>query len=223
MNYNVDNIYIEGNIGSGKTTFLDFLKSQENNPFNIIYEPVDEWTSIKDDSGKNLLEHFYEDQNKWSFAFQINSFISRVNRIDTVTKEHNSNINIIERSVYTDKECFAKNCFETGKMTAIEYNIYCRWHQLLCDNFSIKPRAFIYLRTDPNVSHERIIKRNRGGEDGIPIEYLTLLHNLHDNWLINEKENGIPVLIIDITENIYETEESKKEIILRINNFIESL
>ena len=41
-------IYIEGNIGTGKTTFLNFLKTiytDEKHAF--IYEPVDQWTALK--------------------------------------------------------------------------------------------------------------------------------------------------------------------------------
>ena len=52
---------IEGNIGSGKSTILKFLK--ENNTTNdIIFlkEPVDKWENIKDVEGTTILEHFYK-------------------------------------------------------------------------------------------------------------------------------------------------------------------
>ena len=212
------NLYVEGNIGTGKTTFLSFLK--ENIPnINIIYEPVDEWIEVKDSSGKNLLEHFYENQNKWSFAFQMNSFISRVNRIDSQKKQECS-ANIIERSVFTDKYCFAKNCHASGKMNDIEYDIYCRWHEWLCNNFDVKPTGFIYLKTDPINSYDRIKKRSRDGEEEIPLEYLTLLHNLHETWMETEKNNGVPVLIIDMTKNYNEDAEFKNELIQRVSAFI---
>ena len=217
------NIYIEGNIGTGKTTFLAFL---ENNyidiPLNIIYEPVDQWQAIKDKDGKNLLEHFYGDQDKWSFAFQMNSFISRVKKVEDVSREHPDRINIIERSVFTDRNCFAKNCYETGKLNEIEYLIYCRWHDWLCGEFNVKPMAFIYLKTEPEVSHQRIAKRERSGEASIPIDYLKLLHNLHEDWLADEA-NNVPVLTIDITENFYESEEKKQAILAKIKAFIEEL
>ena len=50
-------ISIEGNIGSGKSTFLQHLKTH-NKSDNVIFvdEPVAEWLKIKDSSNKNILE-----------------------------------------------------------------------------------------------------------------------------------------------------------------------
>ena len=47
---------IEGNIGSGKTTLINKLKS--NNDYEVIEEPVSTWLSIKGDNDKNLLGLF---------------------------------------------------------------------------------------------------------------------------------------------------------------------
>ena len=177
---------------------------------------VDEWVKIKDEH-KNILEYFYEDQKKWAFPFQMNTFISRVNRIEEIKKNNPQNINIIERSVYTDKNCFASNCYEMGNMTKIEYEIYNNWHTWLCNSFSIKPSAFIYLYTDPEVSSKRIEKRNRSGEETIPLDYLKKLHNLHEIWMKNEVENKIPVLYINCTDDLY---ENKEQLINKINMFL---
>ena len=55
-------IYIEGNIGTGKTTFLNllekYLKRFENINYDarIVLEPVDEWMETKDSDGQNILE-----------------------------------------------------------------------------------------------------------------------------------------------------------------------
>ena len=114
-------IYIEGNIGSGKTTFCRLLAEHyKKRDKQILLEPVDEWMTLKDEDGTNLLERFYGDQEKWSFAFQMNSFISRVKKIQDADK---GKILFVERSVYTDKHCFAENCYESGKMNKIEYDI----------------------------------------------------------------------------------------------------
>jgi dephospho-CoA kinase len=49
-------ISIEGNIGSGKSTFLSYLKSN-NNKYVFVKEPVDEWESVCDtESGKSIIE-----------------------------------------------------------------------------------------------------------------------------------------------------------------------
>ena len=58
-------IYVEGNIGTGKTTFLSFLKKNIEHS-EVVYEPVDEWLSLTDSDGDNILQKFYENQHRWS-------------------------------------------------------------------------------------------------------------------------------------------------------------
>ena len=135
-------IYIEGNIGTGKTTFLHFLKEIFPND-TVVFEPVDQWTSLKDTDGENILEKFYKDQNRWSFTFQMNSFISR---LQTIQGEKKESVKFIERSVFTDKICFAKNCYDNKKMTKLEYDIYDHWHQWLCKEFNITKKNISILR-----------------------------------------------------------------------------
>ena len=73
---------IEGNIGSGKSTFIDILK-KENKLQNVIYleEPVEVWETIKDKSEETILEKFYKNQNKYSFSFQMMAYISRLSEL----------------------------------------------------------------------------------------------------------------------------------------------
>ena len=56
-------IYIEGNIGAGKSTFvknlnkyLETFKKQNVDP-RLIQEPVNEWLETKESDGKNILEN----------------------------------------------------------------------------------------------------------------------------------------------------------------------
>jgi deoxyadenosine/deoxycytidine kinase len=65
-------ISIEGNIGTGKSTFLDNLKKvQEENIVVVIKEPLDQWLKITDKDGNSILNNFYQDPHKFSFSFQI--------------------------------------------------------------------------------------------------------------------------------------------------------
>ena len=207
-------IYVEGNIGSGKTTFCNLLSKFFNSDSNIILEPVNEWLSIVDENNVSILDNFYKDQQKWAFAFQLNSFISRINKIDN---NKNTKINFIERSVFTDKYCFALNCYQTGKMNKMEYDIYCKWHDWLVDKFNVRPDAYIYLRTTPEKSFERMKKRSRGEEAEVPLNYLMLLHNKHEEWMEIERNNNMKVLTIDVTDD-FDNEKVMRHIITRINN-----
>lgn len=63
-------IVVEGNIGSGKTTFLKiFAKncaSMRHKPL-IVPEPIDLWRDV---GGANIFQLLADDPKRWSFAFQ---------------------------------------------------------------------------------------------------------------------------------------------------------
>ena len=200
-------IFIEGNVGSGKSTFLKLL---ENEGYKIILEPVDEWSAIKNSNGKNLIEEFYGNQERYAYTFQSVAFRTRVKNL----KDYNGEL--IERSVFTDKNVFAKTCYENGKMNDIEWTDYCSWFDWLCESFNIKPSGFIYLRADPKISYERIKKRSRPGEETIPFEYLEELHNKHEKWLMDESN----VLVLDVNKEFESDPEIFKDMIEKIKNFV---
>lgn len=214
-------IYIEGNIGTGKSTFCRLLQqlfSSKAKPikYKIIQEPVDDWMKIKDKHGVNLLERFYEDQEKYSFAFQMNSYISRANKI-VETRNNNPDLDVlfVERSVFTDKLVFADNCYESGKMNDIEYEIYNTWHHTLVNYFNLNPFGYIYLKTTPEISHSRINKRLRQGESGIPIEYLQSLNDRHDSWLSKEEN----LLELDVSTDFTDDDTMNKFIDIILQKF----
>jgi len=187
----VKKIIIEGNIGSGKTTFVNYI-SKNFKDATVNYEPVEKWQSYKDEQDINLLNNFYNDQQRWGYTFQNMAFMTRVKDL---IKPCDTKYKFIERSIYTDRNCFALNCYETGKINKMEWEIYTDWFNWLSDSFDVKPDGYIYLRVKPDICLERINKRNRQEESGIPIEYLENIHIKHDDWLLNEKK--IPVLVLD--------------------------
>ena len=175
-------ISIEGNIGSGKSTILELLKTrfEGNKSVAFLSEPVDVWREIKDEMGVDLLTNFYKDQEKFSFHFQMAAYISRISAITELQKNNDIKLIIVERSIWTDKNVFAKMLYDDGKISKLEYNIYLKWF----DEFSklINHSLNIYIKTRPEVAFERVKKRNRSGET-IPLEYLQKCHNYHDKWL----------------------------------------
>lgn len=200
-------IIVEANIGSGKTTLLKKLEEKLN--VNVIYEPVDTWTKIQDSKGENLLGYFYQDIKRWAYTFQSVAFRTRIQEMEKKVK--NDSINIIERSVYTDRNVFAKNCHSNGLMNDIEWFDYTNWHDWLCTKFDIQPDLYIYLRVNPEVSFARLQKRSRHEEDGVPLEYLRQIHQRHEDWLM-----GLDNVIV-IDGNIeFETDSQRLDVIINI-------
>ena len=54
-------ISIEGNIGSGKSTMVEYLKQNLQNDSTICFlqEPVDIWNTIIDKNGDNIIDNFH--------------------------------------------------------------------------------------------------------------------------------------------------------------------
>lgn len=220
LNYTI--VSIEGNIGSGKSTLLDKLKDEyKNNPLVIfLKEPVDEWANIKDSNGVTILEKFYADQEKYSFAFQMMAYVSRLNVLRDALKKLDSSkkyVIITERSLNTDRYVFARMLFESGKMEDICYQIYLNWFDTFSEEFPV--HKIVYVKVEPEICHSRISKRAREGEDCIPLEYLQSCHKYHEEMLQMNHENT-EKMVLDGNVDIYQNKRQIEDWIYNINYFI---
>lgn len=180
--------FVEGNIGCGKSSFLREL---EKRGIPVLQEPVDAWSRVKNENGKNILEEFYANPKRHAYLFQSIAFRSRVNAMSQLTDPKT----VVERSVFTDRNIFAETVRADGNMTNIEWDDYTKWFDWVIDKCP-KPEKFVYLRADPETCLKRIKYRARSGESTISLEYLQKLHDRHDVWLMDEPN----VLVIDANE-----------------------
>lgn len=214
-------LIVEGNIGAGKSTFLNIVGSAFN--AQLVYEPVNTWQNVE---GENLLERFYAETQRWAYAFQTYAFVTRVSAQEQHARVNDQPFQILERSVYSDRYCFAKNCHELGFMEDIEWKLYQDWFGWLVEQYTPTPQAFIYLRTDPEVCHERLMKRNRSEETGVSLDYLQRLHQKHEDWLIHKKElsetlQNVAVLTLDCNEEFEHNPARQSQFIESIAQFLE--
>ena len=191
---------MEGNIGSGKSTLIRALKKEYTEiaglPVVFVDEPVTQWESIKSADGKNMIELFYGNPARYSFAFQMMAYISRLTMLQEAISKHPKAIIITERCLLTDYHIFAKLLYENKSMLQEEYEIYQRWFHSFQD---IRVDGIIYVRTDASVAFERCTLRSRPGET-IDEAYLKQCHEKHEEWIQEDD------LIID--NNITEQEEA---------------
>jgi deoxyadenosine/deoxycytidine kinase len=213
---------IEGNIGSGKSTLLEFLKNElivSDQKIIFMKEPVDEWEEIKDSVGNTMLQKFYENQEKYSFPFQMMAYISRLKLLKDTVEQNPNAIIISERSLYTDKYVFAKMLYETRKIEDVNYQIYCKWFDTFVKDYPIS--GIIYVKTDPEICHDRIAKRSRVGESSIPLDYLVSCNKYHDDMLDIEKElMSKNQLVLDGNVDIFYSKDKLDEWIINVNKFI---
>ncbi len=215
---------LEGNIGAGKSTLLKLIE-QYLPTLTVIPEPTNKWQHVGNED-TNILNLFYKDTKRWAYTFQSYAFISRVQSIlEFQATQPTNTISVLERSVYCDRFCFAKNCYEAGLMSEIEWQIYKEWFAWLVESHVPKPSGFIYLRTTPLTCHNRSLKRGRTEESGIPLTYFEALHQKHEDWLINKHEIlstilNIPVLALDFNEEFENNLEKQREHIDAVRGFI---
>ena len=77
---------------------------------------------------------------------------------------------------------------------------------------------YIYLKTSPEKSYERIKKRDREEETDISFEYIKEIHNKHEEWLHKSTQN---ILILD--GDIENSQERLKDFAEKILTFIVNL
>jgi deoxyadenosine/deoxycytidine kinase len=210
---NIQIVSIEGNIGSGKSTFLKQLEAYFLNKghSHVIFvdEPVDEWNDIHDKKGDTILKKFYEDSEKYSFPFQMMAFITRYTKIkkafikamnmkeETIYNsfEKYNPIIVTERCLYTDKYVFAQMLYDDKKIEEINYIIYNKWFDEFARELPV--HKIIYIDTKSNMCHERIAKRSRNGESNIPLTYLENCEKYHNSMVQKRVVDGTILYKID--------------------------
>jgi len=201
---------LEGNIGAGKSTFLRLVGNAL--PLQIVPEPHTKWQQVGE---HNLLEKFYTDTKRWAYTFQSYAFVTRILEQQQFAINNPHQLQLLERSVYSDRYCFAKNCYETGLMSELEWNLYVDWFSWLVDTYAQKPDGFIYLKTDPTICYKRLQKRNRHEESAVGLDYLQKLHDRHEQWLVKKQDiapylEKTPVLTLEVDKE-FETDTAEQE------------
>lgn len=110
--------------------------------------------------------------------------------------------------------------FESGKMEDVNYQIYLKWFDAFACESPVT--QIVYVRTEPTLCHERIMKRCRMGEDGIPLEYLTECHRYHEAMLDKDSKECVCAdqLLINGNVDIFECPDSLTNMIESVKKYI---
>ena len=193
-------IAIDGNIGAGKTTFLDNLEKECIGRTDIFFlrEPVDEWMDFKDSSGESILEKYYQDQKKYAFVFQIVVFNTLLASLKKVLSDTKYKIIICERSLASSRHVFMDMLYKDKIINDFEYKIYeDLFTKDIVDNYY--PTEILYLDVSIKTCIDRISKRNRQGEQNINLNYLKKCENQYFEWMIS---NNIKYSMINGSHSI---------------------
>ncbi len=219
LNYNYINplyfrraMYIlEGNIGTGKSTFLRLLKTHAPH-IKIILEPVHNWQ--KKLYGQSLLANFYTNPKRWAYTFETLTMMYRVKE-HLKEQQYTEQPKVIERSIYSGYYCFAQNGYQQGFLDDTEWFLYKEWFTLLVSGKCRTPKGFIYLRVNPEIAYKRIKKRKRDAEKTMHVSYVKQIHDQHEQFLVEklgilQELKNVPVLLLDCNQE-FETDMARFE------------
>lgn len=174
-------ITIDGNIGSCKTSILNYFHKNYKTAIDI--EPVDSWNEY--------LKNMYDNKEKSTYNFQIKVWIDRC-----WIQEKSNVIVLMERSPYFIKNIFVEKAYEDSTITLEEYN---NIHKLYKTTDNLwQPYAYIYLRSDPELCFNRIKKRGRESEQNITLEHIKRIHELHEDKYKKALESNKNIIVVDI-------------------------
>lgn len=154
-------VFIEGNIGVGKSELLDALESKG---YTVVKEAIEEdWT---------LFEKNCDDPARWGTAFQMQVTNSISNRMEAAIKGHSGKWPIfVERSIVS-AYLFAKVNHELGHLTNDELKVIREISLKLNERFKTYISRTIYLECPIDECLRRIQHRSRSGEEAISKDYL---------------------------------------------------
>jgi deoxyadenosine/deoxycytidine kinase len=183
-------IAIAGNMGSGKSTLVDFLaRTYDVSPF---YEPNEENPYLPD---------FYKDMKRWAFRSQL-YFLSNKFRLHQEL-DRTPGVVALDRTIFEDAEIFATALHQMKKIDKRDWQTYWGFYQAILD--AIKPPdLMIYLRCSMRTLRQRIKLRGRAMEQDVPLAYLKRLDGLYDEWIRSYKMSEVLVLETDKLDYIHD-------------------
>ncbi|MGI9279725.1 MAG: deoxynucleoside kinase [Endozoicomonas sp.] len=193
-------VAVEANIAAGKTTLLPKLAEA------LDWDPIQE--PVEDPEFTRLLTEFTQNPSDSSKRINFQRYITerRAGIVKNLPKNRNY---LIERSLYSDL-IFTQANFLSMEQPDTDFMLhYCEIQRKLREYPVIN--AVIYLRTTPEVAHNRLLSRGREAENGTPFEYIRDIHHYHEAILPQICESmNTPMITLDWNEFGCEEEVGKR-------------
>jgi deoxyadenosine/deoxycytidine kinase len=183
-------IAIAGNMGSGKSTLVEFLhRTYDVVPF---YEPNDENPYLAD---------FYKDMKGWAFQSQL-YFLSNKFRLHQEL-DRQPGVVALDRTIFEDAEIFATALHQMRKISKRDWETYQGFYAAILDAIR-PPDLMIYLKCSMRTLRQRIRLRGRRMEQDVPLSYLKRLERLYEVWIDNYTMSEVLVLETDRLDYIHD-------------------
>jgi deoxyadenosine/deoxycytidine kinase len=183
-------IAIAGNMGSGKSTLVEFLcRTYGIAPF---YEP---------NENNPYLPDFYGDMHRWSFHSQL-YFLSNKFRLHQEL-DKTPGVVVLDRTIFEDAEIFATALHDMKRMDDRDWRTYWGFYQSILNAIQ-PPDLMIYLRCSMRTLRKRISLRGRTIEKDVPLAYLKRLERLYEGWIARYNSSDVLILETDKLDYIHD-------------------
>ena len=193
-------IAIEGAIGAGKTSLVNFLGEQ-----------YDAHLILEDNDSNPFISQFYEDKDAYSFQTQVFFLLSRYNQYMQLAQRDLFNSVVVIDYLFQRDKVFARLNLEDH-----EFSLYEQIFNLI-DTKAPKPDLVIYLQASTEVLQERVAKRGREYEAFMDPDYLDSVNKAFNNFFFYYSET--PLLVINTNEiDFVEKKCDLDELIKKVNS-----
>lgn len=175
-------ICIEGNIGSGKTTFANMIHKEYN--CELILEEFQD---------NPFLPYFYEDQDRYAFSVELFFMTERYKQL----QRQLLNQGLFQQFTIADYSFTKSLLFAKNNLIEEEYRLFQKMWNVLNAPFP-KPDILIYFHRDVSILRKFINERGRTYEQLIKDDYLTKVQNTYFEYFRNILT--FPVVIIDLND-----------------------
>jgi deoxyadenosine/deoxycytidine kinase len=164
-------IVVSGNIGSGKSTAMHYLREHG---FWTIEEPIDEW--------KHWLKIMYTGTDTDLYNFQMLVFSHYV-RVTAILDEADD----IQQPVFVERSPLdGLNIFLEVNRERVDFSALIAMYRIIAEHRVWKTATYVHLMLGPKECIKRIAVRDRAGEDQILLEYMEKLDALAKKWVTSE-------------------------------------
>nr|MDA3819884.1 deoxynucleoside kinase [Candidatus Delongbacteria bacterium] len=176
-------LIIEGNIGAGKTSFVQ--KFCKLNNYRGVYEHIE---------NNPFLPKFYENPEKYAFTVEMSFLADRYHQLNKEIHQQDMFTNGVASDYYLVKSLI----FARSTLHSQEFDLYRNIFNIIYQRLP-SPDVYVYLHKSPEKLLANIHERGRDYEKSISIDYLKSIEDSYFTFFKQHPE--IPVLVIN-TENL---------------------
>jgi deoxyadenosine/deoxycytidine kinase len=206
-------IYIIGNMASGKTTLARLLAAQFMESV-YVPEPVEQ---------NPFLPLYMRDQARWGMACMARYFLDYLQAWAAVTSASDYTYHFVDAGTPSNRWLYGRYLQAEHVISADEYTLYSD----LCDaaerGFNVpRPYAFIYVWATPETCQARLQARGWAFQvAAVDLAYLEKLHYYLEQMAAFVSDQGYPLLWLASEDIDYVRPEGQATVVARVASFLE--